>query len=169
MKPLILIIPFILASVIFAEKKPAGFEVAGHAFKVPSEWQPEKPASRMRKAQYKVGEAELVVFYFGKGQGGTVEANVARWLAQFKEPREKLGAKTSEQKIAGAKITTVSAAGTYMSGPPFGAKVAKAGYALRAAIIECEGGPVFIKMTGPSDAVAQASDAFDKLVRSGFE
>jgi hypothetical protein len=169
MRTLIFIISFALAGAVFAQKKPAGFEVAGRAFKVPSEWKAEQPASRMRKAQYKVGEAELVVFYFGKGQGGTVEANVARWLGQFKEPGEKLHAKTKEQKIAGAKITTVTAAGTYMSGPPFGAKVAKAGYAMRAAIIECEGGPVFIKMTGPRDAVAQASDAFDKLARSGFE
>lgn len=169
MRTLILIISFTLAGAVFAQKKPAGFEVAGRNFKVPSEWQAEQPASRMRKAQYKVGGAEVVVFYFGKGQGGTVEANVARWLGQFKEPKEKLGTKTRERKVAGAKITTVSAAGTYMSGPPFGAKVAKAGYAMRAAIIEYEGGPVFIKMTGPRDAVGQASDAFDKLVSSGFE
>ena len=157
------------AGVVVAQKKSAGFEVAGRNFKVPAEWKAEQPASRMRKAQYKVGEAELVVFFFGKGVGGSVEANVGRWLGQFKEPKEKLGTKKKEQKLTGAKITTVTAAGTYMSGPPFGAKVPKAGYAMRAAIIEFEGGPVFIKMTGPRDAVGQTSDAFDKLVRSPFE
>ena len=169
MKTLALIISLMTIGAVVAQKKSAGFEVAGRNFKVPAEWKAEQPASRMRKAQYKVGEAELVVFFFGKGVGGSVEANVGRWLGQFKEPKEKLGTKRKEQKLAGAKITTVTAAGTYMSGSPFGAKVAKAGYAMRAAIIEFEGGPVFIKMTGPRDAVGQASDAFDKLVSSGFE
>ena len=169
MKTLFLMIFLMSAGAVAAQKKSAGFEVAGRNFKVPAEWKAEQPASRMRKAQYKVGEAELVVFFFGKGSGGSVDANVKRWLGQFKEPKEKLGTKEKEQKLPGAKITTVTAAGTYMSGPPFGAKVPKAGYAMRAAIIEFEGGPVFIKMTGPRDAVGQASDAFDKLVRSPFE
>ena len=169
MKTLSLMIFLMTTGVVAAQKKSAGFEVAGRNFEVPAEWKAEQPASRMRKAQYKVGEAELVVFFFGKGVGGSVEANVGRWLGQFKEPKEKLGTKRKEQKLAGAKITTVTAAGTFMSGPPFGAKVPKAGYAMRAAIIEFEGGPVFIKMTGPRDAVGQTADAFDKLVRSPFE
>jgi hypothetical protein len=169
MKTLALMIFLMTTGVVGAQKKPAGFVVAGRNFKVPVEWKAEQPASRMRKAQYKVGEAELVVFFFGKGVGGSVEANVGRWLGQFKEPKEKLGTKRKEQKLPAAKITTVTATGTFMSGPPFGAKVPKAGYAMRAAIIEFEGGPVFIKMTGPRDAVGQTADAFDKLVRSPFE
>ena len=30
-------------------------------------------------------DAELVVYYFG-GSGGTVEANIDRWVAQMKQP-----------------------------------------------------------------------------------
>ena len=29
------------------------------------------------------GDAETVVFYFGPGQGGGVESNIARWAGQF--------------------------------------------------------------------------------------
>lgn len=122
----------------------------------------------MRKAQYRVGKAEVVVFYFGADRGGGVEANVARWFSQFKEPREKLSAKSETKEIKESKITTVSAKGTYMSGPPFGEKVPKPGYALRGAIVECKGGPLFIKMTGPEKDVTASSEAFDKAVRSGL-
>ena len=122
----------------------------------------------MRKAQYKTGKTEIVVFYFGAGQGGGVEANVSRWLSQFKEPKDKLSAKVEKVEIKKSKVTTVSARGTYMSGPPFGQKVPVPGHALRGAIIECNGGPIFIKMTGPKDEVLSTSKDFDKTVRSGL-
>lgn len=151
------------------EKKAASFEVAGLTFEVPSSWKAEKAASPMRKAQYSVGGAEVVVYFFGKGQGGTVEANATRWYGQFKEPKEKLGAKSTAEKVGVGKVTTVEAKGTFMSGPPFGEKVAKVGYALRGAIVEFPEGPVFIKMTGPEKDVTAAVEGFDKVVRSGLK
>ena len=46
---------------------------------VPESWKQEQPRSRMRVAQFGVGKnGELVVFYFGSGQGGTVQANIDR-------------------------------------------------------------------------------------------
>ena len=63
----------------------------------------------MRKAQYKNGKTEIVVFYFGAGSGGSVEANINRWLGQFNEPKEKLSAKVEKKKIKSDTITTVSA------------------------------------------------------------
>ncbi len=48
------------------------------------------PKSAMRKASYEVPRAagdtedgELAVFYFGPGQGGSIDANVDRWVKQF--------------------------------------------------------------------------------------
>ena len=150
------------------DEKKNQFEVAGKTFEVPPAWKVEKPSSRMRKAQYKTAKTEIVVFYFGAGQGGGVEANVSRWLSQFKEPKDKLSAKVEKVEIKKSKVTTVSARGTYMSGPPFGQKVPVPGHALRGAIIECNGGPIFIKMTGPKDEVLSTSKDFDKTVRSGL-
>ena len=62
----------------------------------------------------------------------------------------------------------MTAKGTYMSGPPFGQKIAKPRYALRGAILEFSEGPLFIKMTGPEEEVAAATEAFDTMVRSAF-
>ena len=61
--------------------------------KVPAEWTEQTPSSSMRKAQYALpkvsgdGEdGELAVFYFGQGQGGSVEANIERWIGQISQP-----------------------------------------------------------------------------------
>ena len=151
------------------QKAGAGqkFTVAGRQFTAPQSWQKEKPSSSMRKAQFKSGETEIVFFYFGGGQGGGTQANVRRWLGQFEEPRDV--ASTAEEIGADkTKVTTVGARGTYLSGPPFGQKVPKEGYALRGAIIELPDGPVFAKMTGPEKEVSAATKGFDKMVRSAF-
>jgi len=58
---------------------------------VPPAFQARQPSSSMRLAEFTVPEsgappAEVVVYYFGEGQGGSVEANIARWSAQFTGP-----------------------------------------------------------------------------------
>ena len=70
--------------------KPAGrpaqeFTVAGKKFSAPAGWKKQQPASNMRKAQFQVGQTEIVYFYFGAGQGGSTQANVDRWMRQFKD------------------------------------------------------------------------------------
>ena len=144
------------------------FVVAQRTFQVPQSWKAEQPSSRMRKAQFKAKKTEIVVFYFGAGSGGSADANVSRWLGQFKEPKEELSSKIEKKKIQGGTITTVSAKGTYMSGSPFGEKTPMPNYAMRGAIIECKGGPIFIKMTGPIDEVTRLSADFDKTAKSGL-
>ncbi len=153
-----------------AAQDAAKFEVAGHAFTPAEGWEKQEVASRMRAAQFKVGEgAEMVVFYFGEGQGGGADANVARWYGQFKEPKEELGATSETAEVGEIKVTTVSAKGTYLSGPPFGEKTPMPGYALRGAIVDCPRGPIFFKLTGPEAEVAAAAEGFDAAVRSAFE
>ena len=47
------------------------------------------PILRMRTAEYFVEGDEsalMTVFYFGAGQGGSVEANVNRWVGQMQQP-----------------------------------------------------------------------------------
>ena len=56
----------------------------------PATWMEQTPARKMRAATYSVPgpegreAAEIVVFYFGPGQGGPVQANIERWQSQFK-------------------------------------------------------------------------------------
>ena len=162
------LISFFLLTNSSAQTTAKTFKVAERTFEVPSTWTAVTPSSKMRKAQFKAGKVEIVVFFFGTGSGGSAEANVNRWIGQFKEPKEKLSSKIEKKKIKTATITTVSAKGTYMSGSPFGQKTPMPNYAMRGTIIECKGGPIFIKMTGPSVDVSKSTPDFDKTVKSGL-
>jgi hypothetical protein len=129
----------------------------------------------MRAAQFGVPgkdgkpAGECVFFYFGPGQGGGVQANVQRWLGQFSE-KPKPKQKIEEAKIGDIPIAYVFCEGTFMSGPPFGgAKVAKLNYAMTAAVLGTKPGYIFVKMTGPKEAVDGARVAFKKMIESGLK
>ncbi len=153
-----------------AADSPKAFAVGGLNFNSPAGWTWVTTASPMRKAQFNVagtdGAAEVVFFHFGKGQGGSVQANIDRWLGQFAEPKDQLNTRTEKKSVAGREITYVFAEGTYLSGPPFGQKTPVKDQALVGAIITNEDGDVFVKMTGPKTTTGQAEAAFRTLVES---
>lgn len=153
-----------------AEEGPKIFKVNDLTFPRPDGWKWEQPTSSMRKAQLsapgKDGAADVVFFYFGPGGAGGVQANVDRWMGQFQKVRDK---KSEKRTIGGIDVTFVEAAGTFMSGPPFGQKVPKEGYALRGAIIGAKGGAIFIKMTGPEKSVADATAEFMKMTEKALK
>ena len=139
---------------------------------VPSNWKTEAQR-QMRLATYTIPPAagdsdpgECGVYYFGQGQGGSVQANMDRWIGQF---QSKEAAKRDQRTIHGLKVTTVDVSGAYagMGGP-----MAKAGsppkpnYRLLGAIVEGPQGSVFFKFTGPAKTVAQNQAAFEKLLAS---
>jgi hypothetical protein len=106
---------------------------------------------------------ELAVFYFGQGQGGGVDANVQRWIAQFEKPESK----TRKEKVNGLQVTRVEVTGTYTSSMgPMAPKTDKPGYQLLGAIVEGPQGAVFFKLTGPKQTVSKAAPDFEKLVKS---
>ena len=92
-------------------------------FKAPDGWVTEKTTSTMRVAQYKLPkagrrseDASLVLYYFGTAQGGSVQANVERWVNQIKQPDGSSSqdkAKTETTTVNGLKVTTVDVSGTY--------------------------------------------------------
>src|SRR5215831_7402877 len=91
-------------------------------FKAPGDWISERPTSNMRVSQYQLpaaeGDAEsasLVVYYFGQGQGGSVEANLQRWIGQMQTPDGKpsTNAKTENTNVNGLKVTLLDVSGTY--------------------------------------------------------
>ena len=97
---------------------------AGLTFTAPSAWKSRPPASSMRVAEFvvpKTGgdpeDAEAIVYFFG-GSGGTVEANIDRWIGQMQQPdgsASKDKARRDTQTINGLKVTTVDVAGTYVA------------------------------------------------------
>jgi len=157
----------------------AAQNVAGDLhFKVPDGWTQEKPTSEMRFAQYKLpratGDADdglLVVYYFGKGQGGTPEANIERWINQVKQPdgspsQEK--AKVDSLTVNGLAVKTVDVTGNYSGGMSADSAPhdSKALYRLRGAIIDTPKGSYFVKLTGPEKTINQWDQAYNDYIRS---
>jgi hypothetical protein len=131
------------------------------AWTAPSSWQGQPNPNAMRLATYKVGDgAELSV----ARAGGSVDANVDRWVAQFDgSPR----ADRSERQVHGLKVTVVRIAGTFLGAGMSATTPEKHdGWAMLAAIVESAGSPYFFKLLGPADQVDRARPGFDALVAS---
>jgi hypothetical protein len=148
---------------------------AGIRWTAPAGWKVEGPRP-MRAATYTIavvpgeqGAAECVVNYFGPGQGGTVDANVARWRAQVLGADGKPSAgKVTNRTVRGVKVTIVDSSGTYTGtgGPMSAGAKPVSGYRLLGAIAEGRGGNVFFKLTGPSKTIAAQQAAFDQMLSS---
>lgn len=151
--------------------------VAGIHWSIPADWSELAPRP-MRAATYALSEAasefpatECAVYYFGAGQGGGVQANVDRWVGQFKQPDGGTSADlatTMERTVNGVHVTTVDVSGTYVAGmgPRSVDNKEHHGYRMLAAIVEGPQGPVFFKLTGPVQVVADQLDNFEDLVKS---
>ncbi|HEY9227305.1 MAG TPA: hypothetical protein VIP11_11695 [Gemmatimonadaceae bacterium] len=138
---------------------------------VPAGWTPRTPSSNMRLAEYVVaptdaGAAEVVVYFFGKGQGGTVAANLERWKGQFSTPDgSPVPEVVTRDSTAGFPITFAEYRGTYARGVGAGdASQAKPGQMLFAGIAETPRGTMFIQMFGAQARVAAERETFKRFV-----
>jgi hypothetical protein len=145
----------------------------GLTWTAPKPFVARQPKSSMRAAEFGVeGEplSELAVFYFGADQGGGVEANMTRWIGQFKQADgSETVAKRGERTVKDIDVATVEATGTYGGGmAPPGAPPAAAisDAALLGAIAKGPQGSVFFKLVGPRASVEGARPAFDQLLES---
>ncbi|MGD1093149.1 MAG: hypothetical protein ABSB35_14305 [Bryobacteraceae bacterium] len=148
--------------------------VAGLRWVAPAGWKNEGTRP-MRAATYTIAPvsgdhdaSECAVYFFGAGQGGSVQANLDRWKDQVHAPGGKRAeAQIQKRNIHGLSVTTIDSSGDYsgMGGPMGGAPVAK-GYRLIGAIVEGPGGNVFIKFAGPSKTVAQNQAKFEQMLAS---
>jgi hypothetical protein len=147
---------------------------AGLHWSAPAGWKTGAPQP-MRAATYAVAAApgdraaaECALYFFGAGQGGTVQANLDRWKSQFAAPAGKpAAAAVAVRTINGLKVTTIDVAGEYSGlGGPMAASKPVAGYRLLGAIVEAPGGNVFIKFTGPANTIGANRAKFDQLLAS---
>ena len=138
-------------------------------FRLPKGWKAGSPTSSMRLAQYAIPAehpVEMVVFFFGEGGGGGVEANLERWKSQVVPDGE---AKTEKVDVAeGIKATLLDVTGSYASGMPGSGSgpTSIADARMLAAVIECPGGPLFVKGIGPKAVMAAAAADFRAWVLS---
>lgn len=158
------------------KQAPGRLQLLGYTAPVPTNWQPQPPASSYRAAQYRVpgakgaGEGEVIVFYFGKNQGGSVAANTERWVSQFttgdgKPVRPKMETFT----VGGMPVTYIELNGSYSRGVGMGQEGrVKPNQTLLAAVIETPDGNVTFHLHGDRVTVEQNRKAFQSLVR-GFK
>jgi hypothetical protein len=176
-RTLLLVLAVAAAPVAAAETQAQRTEAAGLRFSVPADWTRVPAPSDMRAAQFRVPhtgndaeDGELVLFFFGRGQGGSADQNVARWTGQFTQPDGKPStdaAVVTIRTVNGLKQTSVDVGGTYKPAPMGGAGGAdKPGWRLLGAVVEGDGGPWFWRLTGPDATVAAAKPRFEALLAS---
>ena len=146
--------------------------------KAPAGWVSERPSSSMRVSQYQLPAAEgdseaasLVVYYFGAGQGGSVDANLERWIGQMQSSDgrpSKEKAKTETTTVNGLKVTLLDVSGAYTGGDMGGGGSAqtKPNFRMRAGVIETPKGAYFIKLVGPEKTVGRWDQEFQDFVKS---
>jgi len=147
-------------------------------YTVPGSWQRVPAPSDMRAAQYRIegatpdaaDDAEVVLFFFGPGQGGSTEANLERWYGQFTQPDgkpSKEAAVVTVRTVNGLKVTSVDLRGIYQaqvrsgeSGGP------RPDTRMLAAAIEGPGGPWFFRIVGPAATVDTVAADFNQTLLS---
>lgn len=156
--------------------KPVNVGKAGPLlWSAPGAWQSAKPSSSMRLAEYIVPAAEgqppsiMSIFFFGAQGGGGVDANIARWVGQFKQAdgsSSEDAAKRSTREVNGMKIHLVDVQGNYDAGAAMMGGAAKSSQRMLGAIVEAPTGLFFFKLLGEAGAVTAQEKNFDAFISS---
>lgn len=141
---------------------------------IPQGWQAETPSSSMRLAEYRLpsnsGDVTLAVFHFAQGQGGSVDANIERWLGQFQQPDgggSKEAARLWRAQVDGMSVHMVDVAGTFSVGAMAGGSGEPlADYRMLGAIVESPRGLYVFKLTGPASSVENWRGSFSSYIES---
>ena len=140
---------------------------------VPAGWTSKTPSSDMRLAEFVVpspaGKADVVVYFFGSGRGGDIDANLERWRGQFSSPDGKpVYEKTTSETVGAISLTIAEFRGTYDRGMGTGGngEAARPNNTLLAVIAETAAGTMYFQLFGDSKAVDAARDAYMTFVRS---
>ena len=149
---------------------------AGLGFTMPEGWRQLSASSSMRVAEFALPrvagdaeDAELIVYYFG-GSGGSIDANITRWIAQMRQADGApiADAKRVSRTVNGLAVTLGDVSGTYVAemAPGAAERHNKPRFRLRAGVVGTPSGPYFIKLTGPEKTVTKWDHAFEQFVSS---
>jgi hypothetical protein len=148
-------------------------DVGGLTFESPAGWEYRHPTSAMRRAELGArgedGTAGLVVYFFGNQGAGSAQANIDRWVGQFKHPdgTPVTAAKAAQRKIAGLAVTKVEVSGSYVGGMGAGAsEQGEPGQRMIAAIVDTPKGPYYFKFLGDDAVVQENRAALEALLGS---
>jgi len=152
--------------------QPVAFRVGPLLFDRPEDWKWVKPEGSFRVAQLeKAGPSRsLVVMAFSRfpgGTGGSVQANVDRWIRQFSQTSAP--AEVQELKGKSCPVTMVKIRGSLKGGLPGGPEKEIQDALLLGAIFEAEGELIVVKVAGSATTVASEEKSFSAMVAAAAE
>lgn len=152
--------------------------LAALAFDVPPGWTAVPTSSSMRVADFTLpraaadAEDATATLYFFGGTGGSIQANLDRWVGQIAQPdgtpSSAVARSTKLTSASGLSITHVDLTGTYVAEvtPGSAERHNKPGFRLRAAVVDSPDGPYFVKVVGPAATLAKWDAAISAFLRS---
>ncbi|HXX68071.1 MAG TPA: hypothetical protein VEK07_12845 [Polyangiaceae bacterium] len=129
---------------------------------VPAGWKTLPNPNAMRVATYRpTADSELLVVR----AGGSTDANIRRWIAQFDEPER---IRRVRKLVHGLQVETLEASGTYTGGAMMQSAPAqpRPRWTLLGAVVEGTGSHYFFKLVGPTGEVEATHSSFDALIDS---
>jgi hypothetical protein len=134
----------------------------------PATWIWHPPRNAMIQTNYTVPgidgskPADLNVYYFGEGLGGSVEANIERWKSQFRSPDGyEVEPLIDHIDVAGIPVTLVELEGEWMQ---MGMSWYTRDQLFLAAIVESSPGPLYIRLAGDARTVEANREAFLRMI-----
>jgi hypothetical protein len=166
-----------------ADEKGAVVELDDLKSRAPGGWKQEEIPENLRRFrayQFRIPraegdprDAELVIFYFGPGGGGTAADNIKRWKGMFQPPEGKTiedVSKVEKMKVGDVEVTTLDVHGTYLfKERPFdpSAKVEKRPHSrMFGVVFESKRGPFFMRLVGPAKTIEQHKKGFDDWLKA---
>lgn len=169
----------IVVSAVIAENKGTETDIDGIKSRVPESWKQKDTDGKMRILHFIIPkekgdehDGEFLVFFFGKGGGGGVDANIMRWKGMMTAPEGKSIddlAKIEKVKVGDVPVTVLDVTGTYThKARPFdpnekGEK--RPDYRLIGMIIESPNGPFFVRITGPAKTIEANKKGIDAWLK----
>jgi hypothetical protein len=144
-------------------------------FQAPKSWEKKQPKFNIVEVEFapksskeNVDPARLTIM----ASGGSVEANLERWLGQFSQEDAsdtEDHTKQEVKKINGMQVHIVDIHGTYAdsAGPFAGNAVQRKGYRMLGAIVETKiVGNYYFKMYGPKETMDEHEKRFLKMIET---
>lgn len=155
-------------------------ELDGLRSTTPGDWKVAAPDNKFRAYQFTVPksegdakDAEVVIFFFGPGSGGSSDDNIKRWKKMFQPPEGKSiddVAKLTNFKVGKVPVDYLDIHGTYVfKNPPFDPNAKeerRPGYRMLSVFFGSENGPYFIRLTGPAKTVENQKPKFDEWLKN---
>jgi hypothetical protein len=179
-RSLIVFVAPLWASAVAAAPARTPVTLDGHTSLAPAAWHEVSPGP-MRLKQFVIpaqagdaSDAEVILFHFGGGQGGSASDNITRWKAMFEPPPgQSIDQATRVQTFsAGAfKITYLDVHGTYLHrSRPADTSIEperRPGYRMIGAVLEgTPNGPFFVRFVGPEKTVSAHKAEFDAWLKA---